>query len=224
MHSMGGQRLARGKTRFTIVEWSDSIEFAWEQSPMLKPFDDPAGYFSFSPIPSKFFLDPPVFGGGGLLVLNKFKTNSASLSAQHGIGIKLAVAQVLTNFGRDQGNLELYGVTDRAGSETYNMTLSAARARSTLTAVKAALGLSEIHLCSSAGLGERFADEYYGEADKTHDAAFRGVACYFWDSLATAHDPGLRLAIQFARPPKGERILGPLYLGRYRSSPPSPFA
>lgn len=191
---------------------------------MFTPFSDPGGNFAFVPMPAKLFSDPPVFGGGALLVLNQFATNATSISAKHSAGIKFAAAQVRANFGQDEGVLEVYGVTDRTGSEKVNNTISAARARNVLTTVKATLGLSEFHLTASAGLGERFADEYRQEKDGSKDANMRGVACYFWESIATARDPMLVLSIKFARPPKGDVLLAPLFLGRFQSSPPSPFA
>lgn len=191
---------------------------------MFKAFDDPKGNFSFFPLPSLFFLDPSPFGNGALLVLKKFALNSTALSAAHGAGIKQAAGQVISTFGKDQGSLEVYGLTDRSGSETINMTVSAARANTVLRAVKAALGLSDFHMTSSMGLGERFADEYQENRDNTKNENMRGVACYFWESISTARDPMLVTSIKFAKPPNGGPLLGPLFLGRFRSTPPSPFA
>lgn len=191
---------------------------------MFTAFDDPSGHFSFSPLPAKFFLDQSPFGGGALLVLNKFDKNSTSTNARHGMGIARAVAQVISAFGPQKGLLEVYGISDRTGSESINLTISAARARNALAQVKGALGLSDFNMTSSAGLGERFADEYFQDKDLSNDANMRGVACYFWESISVAQDPVLVLSIKFATPPKGNTMLGPLFLGRFRSSPPSPFA
>lgn len=194
---------------------------------MFAPVDDPKGNWSFVPIPRKFFLEATPFGGGAVLILNKFLNNSGAVLTTHSPGIAVAIAQARANFGPGNGVLEVYGLTDRTGSDAYNLDLSAKRAKNALLFLKVGLGLSDFNLTWSAGLGERFAAEYYQEKDSTIDANFRGVACYLWDSFSTATDIALQLHIKFASPPGGagaERsLLGPLHLGRFRSSPPSPF-
>jgi OmpA family len=196
---------------------------------MFIPTDSPTGHFTLLPMPREFFETPPPFGGGALLVLNKFANNSASLRAEHMVGIRIAAAQAAATFGPSTGSLEVYGLTDRTGSEQLNKDLSGRRARAALEALRAAMGLGDFRATFANGLGERFAAEYFELADNSRDDMFRGVACYLWESFTMARDPILRLEISFATPPTGgsprRRVfLAALHMGRLRAQPASPFA
>jgi hypothetical protein len=189
----------------------------------------PKAQFTLLPMPPQFFELPQPFGGAALLVLNDFATNSARLTPEHIAGIRLAAAQASLTFGPRTGSLEVYGVTDRAGSEKLNKDLSNRRASAALEALQSAMGLGEFGVKFANGLGERFAAEYFEDPDNSRQAGLRGAACYLWDSFSTARDTILRLEISFAAPPTGggsfrRAFLGPLHMGRHRTSPPSPFA
>ena len=96
---------------------------------MFTEVRSPTGHFSLLPFPSNFFETPPPFGAGGLLVLNRFKNNSADLLPEHLAGIQLAAGQANLTFGVGSGACEVYGITDRTGSEDLNRELSSRRAR-----------------------------------------------------------------------------------------------
>jgi hypothetical protein len=188
----------------------------------------PTGHFSLIPVPSRFFETPPPFGAGALLVLNRFKNNSADLLPEHMVGIQLAAGQANLSFGVGSGACEVYGITDRTGSEELNRELSSRRASAALAALSGAMGLLDGTIRFSNGLGERFADEYFQLADGKpgQDENFRGAACYLWESFATATDPFLRVSVAFAAPPNGgesRSFLAALHMGRLRAQPASPF-
>jgi hypothetical protein len=109
------------------------------------------------------------------------------------------------------------------------MAMSIQRANASLNALKAALGFTSFNVTWANGLGERFADEYFQEADNRRDGNFRGTACYLWESFTTAIDPILQLEVKFASPPmagapRRRAFLAPLHMGRFRAQPRSPFA
>jgi hypothetical protein len=192
---------------------------------MFSEVRSPTGHFTLAPIPATYFGTPSPFGSGGFLVLNKFDNNSSVLLRQHRLGIQIAAAQGTGHVSC----CEVYGITDRAGSESLNLALSTRRARGALTALTAALGFRSHNIVYSKGIGERFMAEYYGAADRTRDTNFRGVACYLWESFDTATDAFLRVNIAFAGPPGGgagsvSSYLAPLHMGRLRTMPLSPFA
>jgi hypothetical protein len=192
---------------------------------MFSEVRSPTGHFSLLPLPAIFFDIPPPFGAGAMLVLNKFANNSSKLLPQHMIGISTAASQ-----GKGiVGACEVYGITDRAGSEDLNKALSVKRANAALTALKTALSLESFNTVFANGLGERFADEYFKNADNSREAGFRGVVCYLWQSFATATDASLKINVAFASPPDGggdrrRAFLAPLHMGRLRTTPRSPFA
>ncbi|MFO0915865.1 MAG: hypothetical protein U0795_23100 [Pirellulales bacterium] len=191
--------------------------------------ESPTGKFTLIPMPDRFFEFPSSNSGGALLILNGFANNSATLLAEHHLGILIAATQAMASFGTGSGALEFYGVTDRTGSDEYNLQLSRQRAATALNVMKSAMGLADHLVAFSNGLGERLADEYYQKQDNTRSDGLRGVACYLWDSVNRATDPFFRLEIAFAAPPTGgdparRALLGPLHLGRLKSSPRSPFA
>jgi hypothetical protein len=195
---------------------------------MFTVVTSPTGHFTLAPIPDRFFEIPPPFGAGALLVLNRFANNSAALLPEHIQGIQIAAAQARLSFGPNSGACEVYGITDRTGSEELNRQLSARRAQAALTALSGAIGLLGGSIQFSNGLGERFADEYFQLADGKpgQDANFRGAACYIWESLSTATDPFLRVNVAFASPPSGggnRSFLAALHMGRLRAQPVSPF-
>ena len=101
----------------------------------------PTGQFTLQPMPPQFFELPQPFGGAALLVLNDFANNSATLTAEHMAGIHLAAAQAALTFGPQTGSLEIYGITDRAGSENLNKDLSNRRANAALDALRGVMGL-----------------------------------------------------------------------------------
>lgn len=189
---------------------------------------DPLGFYSLYPMPRTFFETPSPYGNGAMLILNNYPNNSTSITPMHAAGIAIAVAQANAVTGQGEAVLEAYGVTDRTGSDAYNLALSAKRAKIVVETMRSALGSLDWKASWSAGLGERFAAEYYSEVDSTRDSRMRGVVCYIWDSISEARDPFLRTEIQFASPPGSDParrgMLGPLHLGRYKSVPPSPFA
>ncbi len=184
------------------------------------------GHFALLPIPSVFFETPPPFGAGALLVLNRFDNNSAKLRTEHFQGISIAAAQA----GRSVSALEIYGITDRAGSEALNFALSRQRAQTALAALGVAVGLGPTNIQFANGLGERFAAEYFAlKGANDRDANMRGVACYLWESFATATDPFLKVSVAFASPPaggggRGRNFLPALHMGRLRMQPRSTFA
>ena len=196
---------------------------------MFTFIDSPTGQFTLLPFPAEFFDTASPFGNGALLLLNQFANNSAVLRAAHVQGILIAAAQASATFGTGFGALEVYGLTDRTGSEALNLELSTRRAQAALSALSSAMALGSTNVVFSNGLGERFADEYFQKADNTRDAQFRGVACYLWESFSTAIDPILRLNVSFAAPPTGgggkrRLFLGALHMGRLRAQPRPPFA
>ncbi|MEO8027226.1 MAG: OmpA family protein, partial [Bryobacteraceae bacterium] len=166
---------------------------------MFSEVRSPTGHFALVPMPGTFFENPSPFGGSALLVLNRFDNNSAKLRSEHLQGITVAAAQAS---GRVKV-LELYGITDRSGSDALNMALSIRRADAALAALSTALGLGPNNITFANGLGERFADQYFMLKQNARDPTMRGVACYLWDSLSTARDPFLRVAVAFAAPPRG---------------------
>jgi hypothetical protein len=202
---------------------------------MFAVVQSPTEHFLIAPLPPSFFETPPPFGGGAMLILNKFDNNSASLRAEHVQGILIAAAQASGNVSA----CEAYGITDRTGSESFNLALSTRRANTALAALNTALSLGSSRLTFANGLGERFADEYFQLADGTESGKkkgttgrnedFRGVVCYLWESFATATDPFLQVSIAFAAPPTGggglsRTFLPALHMGRLRAQPRSPFA
>ena len=195
---------------------------------MFTAVDSPTGHFALVPIPARFFEVPPPFGAGALLVLNRFANNSAALLPPHMAGIQIAAAQARSSFGSSSGACEVYGITDRTGSETLNRELSKRRAQAALSALTSAMSLLDGAITFSNGLGERFADEYFQASDNSRDENFRGVACYIWESFATATDPFLKVNVAFAAPPlgggDGRRVfLAALHMGRHRAQPLSVF-
>lgn len=196
---------------------------------MFTEVRSPTGHFSLLPFPAEFFEFPPVFGAGALLVLNKFGNNSAALLPQHIQGIQIAAEQAKQTFSNGSGACEVYGLTDRTGSEELNRELSTRRARATLDAMSVAMSFADFNAQFSNGLGERFADEYFKLQDGKpgRDENFRGVACYLWESFSTATDTFLRVNVSFAAPPldPGRRrtFLAALHMGRLRAQPLSPF-
>lgn len=196
---------------------------------MFTTVDSPSGHFILLPFPNDFLELPNPFGVGGLLILNKFANNSARLHPEHVRGIAIAAAQGTATFGAGSGALECYGITDRSGSETLNKVLSTRRAEAALGALGTAMGLGQSNVRFANGLGERFADEYFGQGEDSRNDVFRGVVCYLWESLSAATDPVLRINIAFAAPPLeggGRRriFLAALHMGRLRALPRSPFA
>jgi len=195
---------------------------------MFTVIDNPTGHFTLLPFPSSLFFEPPPFGAGAMLVLNEFRLNSSKLNAEHVRGMTILAGQAQATWGGVELAVgEFFGVTDRSGSDSFNQKLSTQRAKSARDALWGVLGLGDANLTFSVGLGEQFAAEYYQEADNTQHGGFRGVACYLWESLSTARDPGLRIEIASASPPEGgfgnRRIfLPPLHLGRKANG--SPFA
>src|SRR4051794_3342207 len=98
---------------------------------MFTEVRSPTGHFTLLPFPDNFFEFPPAFGVGAMLVLNKFSNNSASLLAPHIQGIQLAAEQAKQTFSANSGACEVYGITDRTGSEQLNKELSGRRASAT---------------------------------------------------------------------------------------------
>ncbi len=196
---------------------------------MFTEVRSPTGHFSLLPFPPDFFESPPVFGVGALLVLNKFANNSAALLPQHIQAIQIAAAQAKQTFTADSGACEVYGLTDRTGSDELNRELSSRRAQATLNAMSAAMSFADFNAQFANGLGEQFADKYFKLADGKagKDENFRGVACYLWDSFSTATDTFLRVNVAFAAPPLdgGARrtFLAALHMGRHLAQPASPF-
>ena len=193
---------------------------------MFSAVDSPSGHFTLMPIPSEFFELPSPFGAGSaMLILQKFANNSAQLVSEHMRGISIAASQA----NGQVSACEVYGVTDRAGSEDLNRALSLQRAVSTLEALKPALSIQPFHTVFAGGLGERFAEEYHQRADNERNENFRGVVCYLWESFSAATDTILKIEVAFAAPPLGgtgrRRIfLPPLHMGRLRTVPRPPFA
>jgi hypothetical protein len=193
---------------------------------MIVSVDSPTGHFSIRPIPPRFFFDPSPFGNGGMLVLNSFPNNSSKLVGEHHRGIKVFAAQAKAAFLGGFGAGEFYGITDRTGSESYNFKMSQFRAANARDAVWAAMDFNDERVSFVEGLGERFAAEYFAEADNSRHGGFRGVACYVWPTFATGRDPGLRIEIAAAGPPEGggafrRTFLAALHMGR--RNPECPF-
>lgn len=192
---------------------------------MFTSVDSPSGHFTLLPIPREFFEFSSPFGGSAMLILQKFKNNSSQLLSEHMRGIAIAASQASGGVSA----CEVYGVTDRSGSEDLNRALSLQRATNALEALKPALGLLPFNTTFAGGLGERFADEYHQRADNERNDLFRGVVCYLWESLGAATDTVLKIEVSFAAPPLGgfgrRRIfLPPLHMGRLRTVPRPPFA
>ncbi len=191
----------------------------------FSPVVSNTGHFTITPFPATLFETPPPFGAGALLVLNKYDNDSFSMRSEHALGISIAAAQAANSVRA----LEIYGITDRAGSESHNLTLSRRRAETARTALMTALGLGPNSITFANGLGERFAAEFFdlkGENDR--DPTMRGVACYLWDSFAVATDPFLQVSVAFATPPTGggrfRSFLAALHMGRLRAQPRSIFS
>jgi hypothetical protein len=197
---------------------------------MFSVIADPKGFFALRPLPKSLFDIASPFGSGAQLFLLRFPKNSATLLPQHLAGIGIAAAQARLTFGSSSGVIEAYGMTDRSGSDAFNKQLSVKRAENVKNTLLGAMGLSGSGGSFSNGLGEQFEKEYFPESpeDSSNDA-FRGVVCYLWESIATARDAALRIQIAFANPPMSNEtgratLLGPLNLGRLRSSPRSVFS
>lgn len=131
-----------------------------------------------------------------MLVLNKFANNSSRLLPEHLQAFSIAATQA----GGNVSALEIYGITDRKGSEAVNKVVSTQRANAALGPLKKMLGLSPLSTTFANGLGERFADEYHQ-----------------------------RVSVGFATPPtggggQGAVFLSPLHMGRLRAQPRSSFA
>jgi hypothetical protein len=197
---------------------------------MFTATQSPTGHFSLLPFPPDFFELPPVFGAGAMLVLNKFANNSASLLPQHLLGIQIAVEQAKQTFSSGSGACEVYGITDRTGSDELNRQLSTRRAQAALNAVSAAMSFGDFNAQFANGLGEQFAEKYFLLADGKagQNENFRGVVCYLWESFNTATDVFLRVNVAFASPPAGgggsrRTFLAALHMGRHLALPVSPF-
>ena len=193
---------------------------------MFTLVESPTNHFTLLPLPSIFFENPPPFGAGALLLLNRFNNNSATLLPAHLQGIAIAAAQAKSSMNSAFASCEVYGFTDRSGSESVNKVMSNQRASAALGAMKAAAGLDGVNF--SNGLGERFADEYFQVDEDARNDVFRGVAVYLWESFNTATDPFLKVNVAFASPSSGiegrDRIfLAALHMGRHRAQPASPF-
>jgi hypothetical protein len=193
---------------------------------MFATVESPTGHFHIRAMPPRFFLDPSPFGDGGMLILNSFKNNSSKLAGEHYRGVEIFAAQAKAAFESGFGAGEFYGITDRSGSEAYNYKMSRFRADNAKSALWAAMGFTDERGSHVEGLGERFAAEYYGKADNSRHEGFRGVACYLWQSFATARDPILRMEIAAAGPPDGGGDFRRLYLAALhmgRRNPDNPF-
>ncbi len=197
---------------------------------MFSVIQDPTGFFALRPLPSTLFDIASPFGSGAQLFLLRFPKNSATLLPQHLVGIGFAVAQARSTFGSSSGAIEAYGLADRSGSDAFNKQLSDKRAVNVKNTLVGAMGIGDFGTSFSNGLGEQFEKEYFpDDPDNSTNDAFRGVVCYLWESIATARDVALRIQISFATPPMSNRtgratLLGPLNLGRLRSTPRSVFS
>jgi OmpA family len=195
---------------------------------MFTTVESPTGHFTLIRFPEDFHELPNPFGSGGLLILNRFANNSAQLQSEHKRGLLIAASQARETFGAGNGALEVYGTTDRSGSESLNKALSTRRAEAALATLRDAMALSPSSFTFANGLGERFADEYFAQGEDSRNDVFRGVLCYLWESFSTATDAVLRINVAFAAPPlegDGRRriFLAALHMGRLRAQPPSPF-
>lgn len=197
---------------------------------MFSATDDPGGFFALRPLPKLLFDIASPFGSGAQLFLLRFPKNSAQLLPQHLAGVSLAAAQAKQTFGESAGALEVYGLTDRSGTDAFNLGLSTQRAKNAETALRGAMGLGSFNQSFSNGLGEEFEKLYFPNfKDGSSADQFRGVVCYLWESIATARDVGLRIQVAFAAPPMSDddgrkSVLGPLHMGRVRMTPRSTFA